>query len=242
MITLVDVGGAGGIQPEWLPIAASLTPVLFEPNPIEAAKLRVSTTQAYPNAIVVEGALSNQTGLRTLNIAQYWGCTSLLEPNMTLLSQYRVAPAFTIVGKKEVFCERYEELYWRGAVPSPDVIKVDVQGSEYEVLNGFGDLLIGCLGIELETHLYPIYHDQKLLQDIVKYLAQYGFVLRRLEPVANFDGDLIECNVWFTKRRALWLDLDMSAKSKFQTISDIWKLISYEKIDFALSHDQYSSE
>ena len=63
--------------------------------------------------------------------------------------------------------------------PAPDAIKIDVQGFEFQVLQGFGSLLQHCLGIELEAHFYPIYRGQKLLHDIVSMLSDYGLVLRK---------------------------------------------------------------
>ena len=84
-------------------------------------------------------------------------------------------------------------------MPAPDAVKIDVQGYEHEVLQGFGGLLQGCLGIELETHVYPVYQDQKLLGDLIALLEPYGFVLRRLSPVPSFDGDVVELDAWFTQ-------------------------------------------
>ena len=38
---LVDVGGgAGGLQAKWMSVAERISPVLFEPNPAEASRLR----------------------------------------------------------------------------------------------------------------------------------------------------------------------------------------------------------
>ena len=44
-LRLVDVGGAGGLQPKWLQYIDRIIPVLFEPNPDEAEKLRETLRQ-----------------------------------------------------------------------------------------------------------------------------------------------------------------------------------------------------
>jgi FkbM family methyltransferase len=44
---------------------------------------------------------------------------------------------------------RYDQLHAKGVVPVPHVVKIDFQGCEYEVLEGFGELLDQVLGIEL---------------------------------------------------------------------------------------------
>lgn len=84
------------------------------------------------------------------------------------------------------------------------------------MLQGFGELLQTCLGIELETHVYPIYQGQKLLHHLIAFLSDYGFVLRKLTPLLNMgapdrpvlslDGDFVEFDAWFTKNIRLGTD------------------------------------
>jgi FkbM family methyltransferase len=197
-ICLVDVGGAGGLQAKWLKHADLLSPVLFEPNKAEAAKLRgfIST---FPGGKVVEAALADSASTKMLNLTHYYGCTSLLEPNVEFLRNYRIAPAFRVADRVAVECIRYDELHAQGLVPVPDVIKIDVQGFEYEVLNGFGTLLENCLAVELEAHFYPIYKGQKLIGDLATFLYSKGLILRRISPVPNFDDHLVEVDAIFAR-------------------------------------------
>jgi hypothetical protein len=160
----------------------------------------------------------------TLNIAKSLGCTSLLHPNALLLSDYSIAPAFAIQRQVTVECVRYDALFMEGKVPQPDVIKIDVQGFEYEVLNGFGGLLNGCLGVQLEAHLYPIYANQKLLGDLVSYLAEFGLVLRHLVPVEHFDGDVVEVDAWFTSGPAKTQRLSVVQQRKLELVLRAWNL------------------
>jgi FkbM family methyltransferase len=197
-IRLVDVGGAGGLQAKWLGQAEMISPILFEPNPNEAMKLR-PLANLFPEGQVIEQGLADLVGRQRLNITRYFGCTSLLRPNVDLLSRYRIASAFDVIDTVEIECTRYDVLHKYGLVPVPDVIKVDVQGYEYQVLHGFGHLLSECLAIELEAHFYPIYMGQKLLSDLVSLLLPFQFVLRKIQPVPNFDGDLVEVDAIFTK-------------------------------------------
>lgn len=235
-LCLVDVGGAGGVQDKWLPLADRVMPVLFEPNPEEAARLRDTIARQFASSLVVESALANTVGRRSLNITRYWGCTSMRRPDPAVLSNYRIAPLFEVARTVEVDCTRYDLLHAAGLVPAPDAIKVDVQGFEYEVLLGFGGLLQGCLGIEIETHLYPIYQGQKLLGDMVAFLADFGFVLRGLRPVPSFDGDVVEANAWFTPDIGRWRGLGPAEQAKFSLICETWGLLDYRRIDPAAPH------
>jgi FkbM family methyltransferase len=226
-LVLVDVGGAGGVQPKWLPFADRLFPVLFEPNPAEAAKLRATLAATFPQSLILETGLAETTGPQTLNLTRHFGCTSLLKPNQEFLAKYRIARHFRVTGTLEVACTRFDELHGQGAVPAPDAIKVDVQGYEYQVLRGFGDLLHHCIGIELETHVYPIYHGQKLLHEIIDFLAGFGFSLRRMHPKGNFDGDVVEIDVFFTKGMHAWADFTPAQRAKFEVICKAWNLVDY---------------
>lgn len=226
-LRLVDVGGAGGLQPKWQPYADRIFPILFEPNPDQASKLR----EEFGAGLVMETALANDIGRRQLNIASYWGCNSLRLPNPDVLSKYRIAFGFDVQSATEVSCTRYDALFHAGRVPAPDAIKVDVQGFEYEVLQGFGGLLQSCLGIELEAHLYPIYQGQKLLHDLVAFLSDFGFVLRAMAPVAHFDGDVVEVDAWFTKNINVWRGLGEDEKRKFSLLCQAWDLIDYDRVD-----------
>jgi FkbM family methyltransferase len=237
-LRLIDVGAAGGVQPTWLTYADRIMPILFEPNPAEAAKLRDTIRASFDNALVLETGLSNVVGPQQLNITRYWGCTSLLQPNADVLSKYRISSLFDVTSTEMVECTRYDVLYNEGRAPAPDAIKIDVQGFEYEILQGFGALLQTCLGIQLETHVYPIYKNQKLLHHLISFLADFGFVLRALTPVPSFDGDVVELDVWLTKDIQAWRRLDPSKKEHFRMICAAWNLVDYSRIDPAAHHNQ----
>jgi FkbM family methyltransferase len=225
-ITVVDVGGAEGLQLKWMLRADRITPVLFEPIPSEAEILR-KTISRIPGGQVVEHALAHSSSTRKLHIAAASGCSSLREPNFEILHGYSIGRIFRVIGEQDVYCTRYDELFRRQMVPVPDVIKIDVQGFEYEVLLGFGHLLESCIGIELETHFYPLYRGQKLIGEIVDFLDDFGFVLRTVKHVPNFDGDAVEFDAFFTKRRQEVLSFPGQARTKFSLLTEVWGLEPY---------------
>lgn len=224
-LRLVDVGAMGGLQTKWHPHIRRLQPILFEPNPPEAERLR----GMFPNATVVEAALSNVVGRQNLVVTKNPNCISLRSPNDAFLSNYGIRVHFEVKETLPVQCTRYDTLYRTGLVPAPDAIKLDVQGCEYEVLLGFGALLQDCLGVELETHFFPLYRDQRLLHEIISLLSHYGFVLRKLDQnkMDNFDGDLVEVDAFFTKPCATVRSYNPDQRSKFDLLTEVWGLHRY---------------
>jgi FkbM family methyltransferase len=225
-IKIVDVGGAGGLQLKWMLRADRIIPILFEPSASEAQTLR-RTIERIPGGRVIEAALAHRSGMHDLHVAASAGCSSLREPDFRVLDEYSISPFFKILKEEQVSCVRYDELFAKRLVPAPDVIKIDVQGFEYEALLGFGSLLEHCIGIELETHFYPLYKGQKLVGDIVAYLEGFDFVLRSIAQVPNFDGDSVEVDALFTKRRRVVLNLPENQKGKFKLLTDVWRIPSY---------------
>jgi FkbM family methyltransferase len=189
ILVVVDVGAAGGLGSQWQPYLDKVHPVLIEPNPHEAARLQ--STQA---GQVLTAALAGATGPRTLYVTRCPLCSSLLEPDMEVLNRYTVSSCFDVVRTDTVNCFRYDEI---PNAPAPGVIKIDVQDAEYEALLGFGRYLNTVMAIELESHLYPIYKGQRLLGDLVAFLASYGLRLALLLPQMNFDEEYTGVNAWF---------------------------------------------
>ncbi|GAN55654.1 FkbM family methyltransferase [Tanticharoenia sakaeratensis] len=225
-IVVVDIGASGGLQKKWARQPGNIRPVLFEPNPAEADRLRGSMSHI-PGALVVERGLSYRAGEFELTLGRHAGCTSLLKADPDVLAGYSIAPLYDSMGTVTVECDRYDTLHSRGEVPVADVIKLDVEGYEYEILLGFGGLLDQCLGVEAETWLTPVYRNTKLLHEIIAYLRQFGLVLRRFEPMNAFDGDLFLGDAYFTINRARAARLDPVRLRKFAILQETWGLQAY---------------
>jgi FkbM family methyltransferase len=228
LIRLVDAGAMGGLQEKWGQIAHRLWPVLFEPNHEEITRLSASLAN-FPKATVVEKALSNVDANATLFVTRNPTCVSLLEPNDRLLANYGIRVHFEVVRREVVECARYDSLHHAGVVPAPDVIKIDVQGHEFEVLLGFGGLLKDCMAVQLEAHLYPLYREQKVLGDLVALLASFGMVLRHIEQdkMGHFGGDVVEVDAYFTRNCETVRRYDEARLEKFHAICKTLGLPAY---------------
>jgi hypothetical protein len=75
-----------------------------------------------------------------------------------------------------------------------DMLKIDVEGNTYEVLEGFGYHLDKVKSIHLEAEHTPVWKGQKLYADIEKYLIDRDFI-----PVELKIGFPQSDSVWINK-------------------------------------------
>ena len=194
-IRLIDVGARDGIDTRWAPFYSVLDVIAFEPDVIECARLNAAK---WPYAVKhIPVALGAENGLTsTLFVCKSPGCSSLLRPNLALVTEFAYATEMEVVKEIPVALFRMDSI----VQSQPDVIKLDTQGTELDVLKGAGDLLRGTLAVELEVEFVPQYVGQALFADIDEFMRSQGFQLRGLrrtywrnaaQYVHPFGGQLI---------------------------------------------------
>ncbi len=222
-ISYIDIGASYGLPVKWEKFAAdpNFRLILIEPDKSQAAEIGLR----YPDAQILQVGLGDHKERRDIHLTASQSCSSVLEPNMVVLRRFNLEKWFTVIGKVPTELRRYDEVSAEKNLPVPDFIKIDVQGFEYEVLNGFGDLLNKVLCIELETHLLELYHGQKLFGDIHKFLYNRGFYLRHLEQTGHFNREAVEFNAYFVRQEqtldergrqkvALWEQINLMPSPK----------------------------
>lgn len=75
--------------------------------------------------------------------------------------------------KEKVQTARLDTLISSYSLPIPHVIKIDTEGTTYEVLEGLGDILPQVNILYLETEDIPYWNGQKLHKEVVKLLKPY---------------------------------------------------------------------
>jgi FkbM family methyltransferase len=204
LIRLIDVGARGGIDKRWAPYYDKMDVMAFEPDPEECASLN---SRSFPYAVrylpFALGAMDGQQA--KLRICKQPGCSSLLEPNIELCKQFPYGWAMEVVDELPITLNRMDSVCKDF---SPDVIKIDTQGTELDVLRGAGTLLNNVLAIELEVEFVPQYRNQSLFADVDAFMRQQGFMLRGIrrtnwrtqaEHVHPFGGQIIHGDVLYIR-------------------------------------------
>jgi len=72
---------------------------------------------------------------------------------------------------------RMDKFITMNNIDSIDFLKIDVEGSSYEVLEGFGNYLSIVKSIHIEGEYKEVWRNQRLFPDISNLLHKNGFVL-----------------------------------------------------------------
>lgn len=149
------------------------TVVAFEPSPHTAARLIANAELNDAAVRVVTTALSDTNGVSEL---------SILTRGNSGLTSLRPWPDVRYEHTIMCPCTRADSLVVSGTLPTPNVVKLDVEGLEVEVLRGFGAVLASpaltalvfeAPGAAVEApHQYPVFG----------LLAQAGFRTEPLPP------------------------------------------------------------
>ncbi|WP_285507005.1 FkbM family methyltransferase [Actinokineospora sp. NBRC 105648] len=92
----------------------------------------------------------------------------------------------------------------RGLRPEHTLLKIDVQGYEWEVLAGATAVLPRLAAVQAELSLTPLYAGQRLIGDITDLLSRHGLVLWAIEPgfCDPATGRMLQCDGVFVREGA----------------------------------------
>ena len=155
-----------------------------EPNPPQLAKLRA----ARPDIHRFIPHFLGDGRPATLHVTRYPGCISLYEPDPAVIDRFTSISTAESAGNFHVLhTERIETKRLDDIDPpvEADYIKIDIQGSELDVLRHATDLLSHVLVVECEVEFIPLYKNQPLLGDVQMFLRDRGFMMHKMIDVGS---------------------------------------------------------
>jgi FkbM family methyltransferase len=144
----------------------------FEPSPLNLERLQ-ATCAGLPNVVVLPFGLSAAAGrARFIQGSDDQGTTSRLA----------VARDADLLGIEEVELRRGDALVGTGVAQAPSVVKIDVEGHEYEVLQGMSEFLrsgrLRAILTEVHFGLLAQSGRSSVPRQIEKWLNASGFTTR----------------------------------------------------------------
>jgi len=131
--------------------------------------------EAYGNRATIFSEFLSDGSEKTLYVAaETSGMTSLLQPRQDALKFFN---GFEVIGKIErtalVQTKRLDEV---PNIPEIDFLKMDIQGSELDVLKHGRNTLQHCLGIQLEVSYFCLYEKQPTFGEVDVWMRHQGYV------------------------------------------------------------------
>ena len=86
-------------------------------------------------------------------------------------------------------------------IPQFDLIKMDVQGSELDIIKGGKNIIMKSSALILEMQISEYNKGAPMMNEIIAYLKKKNFILRELIDFLYKDGELIQVDGFFTKQK-----------------------------------------
>jgi len=205
-----DVGSVGGVHPLILPLASRSRCTCFEPDPDSYSALvdLYSGNNPFADLAIHNCALAEAELTRRLYVTKSAVNTSLLEPDDTFASRYGVA-GLEVTHTMDIQTRSLGGVlgqYRKENRHVAELIKLDCQGTEYDILLGAENLLDSeCVALICEAEFVKMYRGQKTFSELDLFLGEKGFVLYGLEP--HFvSARKLDRRSHETEERILWVD------------------------------------
>ena len=179
-INYVDVGAREDISNLWKKIEKCINVFGFETDPDELKRIK----NKFPSRTYYEFGLWSEEANLKLYITQDASSSSIYEPNLSENQNYKSKyhDCRNLNKVVNVKCKKMDNLL----TISPDFIKIDTQGSEYEIIKGARKLLThNCPLVSLETWTRDVYKKSPRMDPIISLMYEYGYEILDMELCAS---------------------------------------------------------
>src|SRR5262249_13363188 len=158
----------------------------FEPDAVECRRLNDSVRPGRSERYFAT-ALGKSDGTGTLHLAVRPACSSLYPPDAAVVCRYpQVYGDIREVGTEEVVLTTLDSWWIDAGRPRISFIKLDTQGSKWDILTAGSRVLPGCLRLEVEVEFNALYLGQPLFHDVDRLLREAGFSLWHLRSLCHY--------------------------------------------------------
>jgi FkbM family methyltransferase len=183
-IVIVDVGCRWGFADTWEQLGDRCRAIGFEPDEDECERLR-GHYHDRPSVEVVGHALGAEPGPATLYITREPACSSLYQPSDDVVDRHPRLEPQRLVARQQIELTTLDNWCEHHGVDRVDFIKLDTQGSEFDVLRGAPRALERVTAVQTEVEFNRMYEGQPLFGDVDRFLRDHGFVLWQFDNLSH---------------------------------------------------------
>jgi FkbM family methyltransferase len=192
---IYDIGANVGT---WTLLAKAIYPDVqvhaFEPLPIHIEKFK-RLTSSLTGVSLHEIGLGSHSSRATMKVTNLSDASSLLPLTETGRKEWHLQQ----VAEVSVQIERLDDWVCEHCLPSPELIKLDVQGFELEVLRGAERCLARANWVLSEASFKDFYDGQCRFEELVFFLASAGFAVSAFGQRTALGQPLIQADVLFAR-------------------------------------------
>ena len=179
---VIDAGGRYGLHPSWKPFRAPLRYVLFEPDHVEAERLSAKYARRGAEVTVEPLALAERDGSLRINFFRNRAMSSSAERRpLSALYQGERSAEVTIVESVDVVATSIDT-YARERDLAVDFLKLDTEGTEFEILRGSVEQLEhDVLGVRAEVSFERTFVGKELFGSLHEFMLDRDFYLLNLD-------------------------------------------------------------
>lgn len=215
-ITIVDIGAGGGIKTEWHSIADITKFIGFDGSKKHIEDLKNSGF----DCDLYNEFIDDKEGESTFYVSTRW-CSGLIKANVDFLKRFNSLIVHYPIQEEKVNTITFDK-WIEGKYERIDLLKIDVEGSEYNVLHSAKESFFNkkILAILTEIWVDPRQKGQPAFAETDEYIRSHGFHLYDWMPQRS-------------PRKSLPAGILNAAKiddNNFQLSADSWPFIRWGQI------------
>jgi FkbM family methyltransferase len=183
----IDVGARGGPQAHWRRFAAVMQTDLFEPD---TAACEIQAALKRPGESWFPVALGGHTGTGKLHVLKKPSGSSLYPPNEPMLHRFGPESYGALDKVLDVPLMTLSDFIDKYRRPSPNLLKLDVQGAELDIMKALRpEHWRNLIAVQAEVEFVEFYRGQPLFHDVDAFMRAHGFVMFDFLPVRSYRYD-----------------------------------------------------
>ncbi len=179
-LVVIDVGARGGFELQWAVFGNQARIIGFEPDKKECELLNASQSDSI-NRLFYPFVIFKNNGKHAFYVAEFPDSSGLYPLNSEFVKRFPDEKNLAIKECLEVETIELDSFTRLNNVENVDFIKLDTEGSEYDILEGaLKNIKKSVIGIKCEAFFDYWHKGQKVFSDIDFLLRSLGFSLFNL--------------------------------------------------------------
>lgn len=205
------MGARGGVHELVVPIASRTAVLGFEADPIEAQRLSLAFQDEGPwqQIKILPVAVAGHSGSATLHMTAAASNSSLLSTNPIYIDRYDM-DLWREVSQEKLHTSTIDEVIFsmpEANVLWGEIIKLDTQGTEFEVLSAAARVLTErTICVVTEVSFCELYTGQKMFSEIELLLRERGFSFYGFGAIHNRSQKTLNKDKHYLKERPIQAD------------------------------------